>query len=45
MSKLFPLKPIGTKIGAWTGHSHIGSYQGCAARMGEFSRSKTCGWV
>ena len=27
------------------GHSHIGSYWGCAARMGDFSRSKTCGWV
>ena len=27
------------------GHSHIGSYLGCAARMGEFSRPKTCGWV
>ena len=27
------------------GHSHIGSYQGCAARMGEFSGPKTPGWV
>ena len=27
------------------GHSHIGSYKGCAARMGDFSRPKTCGWV
>ena len=27
------------------GHSHIGSYQGCAARMGEFSRPKAYGWV
>ena len=27
------------------GHSHIGSHQGCAARMGDFSKPKTCGWV
>ena len=27
------------------GHSHIGSYQGRAARMGEFSRPTTCGSV
>ena len=27
------------------GNSQIGSYKGCAVRMGEFSRPKTCGWV
>ena len=27
------------------GHSYIWSDQGCVAKMGEFSRPETCGWV
>ena len=36
------LTPFALRPPRGGGHSHIGSYYGYAARMGEFSRPKTC---